>query len=390
MTHLAFLQSEIAEFAAWRQDLHANPELAFAEERTADIVVAKLRSWGYSVETGVGHTGVVATLSAGAGGPAIGLRADMDALPILERNAFPHASRHSGVMHACGHDGHTSMLLAAARRLARTLNFRGTVRLIFQPAEESGGGAKAMLDAGLFERFPVAAVFAMHNAPGLPAGMFAMNPGAMAAASDTFQISISGRGGHAAFPHLALNPLIAAAELTQDLAALSMTTPAEGVAPIVTVTTFHGGEAINVVPQSCTLAGAVRSFDAASRAAIEHAIFAAVERLDERRGVVSAVTFERGCSPCINSAEEAEFAKQVAEDLVGEANVIWGFPPQAFSEDFAFMLERTPGAYVLIGNGDGPSRPMVHSPDYDFNDEILPLGAAFWANLVERALPPER
>jgi amidohydrolase len=378
-----------AEMAGWRHDFHSHPETAFAEHRTAEVVAQLLQSFGIAVECGVARTGVIGTLigsGSPAGGPAIALRADMDALPIHEKNAFPHASTHKGTMHACGHDGHTAMLLGAAKYLAETRNFAGTIHFIFQPAEENEGGARLMVEEGVFDRYKVDAVYGMHNWPGLPAGQFAIRPGAMMAAFDIFELTIAGRGAHAAMPHLGIDPVVAAAAIVTGL----QTIPSRNIHPlegaVISVTQIHGGDTWNVIPDEVVLRGTTRSFSPSVRDAIEPAIRRVAEGACAALGATLTMRYERRYPPTVNSAAEAELAALTAAALVGSGNVRHDMLPSMAAEDFAWFLERRPGAYIWIGNGAGEGEAMLHNPHYDFNDEILALGASYWARLAETVL----
>ena len=386
------LQARIGEFVALRRDLHQHPELAFEEHRTAALVADKLAGWGYEVTRGIGGTGVVGRLVRGTGPRRLGLRADMDALPIDEASGVAWASTHPGRMHACGHDGHTAMLLAAARHLAEHGRFDGTLHLIFQPAEEGGGGALRMMADGLFERWPCDAVFAMHNMPGLAPGHFVFRDGAAMASSDYATITISGTGGHGAMPHRAADPVVAAASLVMAL----QTVVARNVDPlqaaVVTVGALHAGQANNVIPASARLELSVRALDRDVRALLERRIRALAAAQAEGFGCRAEVDWLAGYAVLVNTPVETAFAREVALDLFGPDRVTRQGPPLTGSEDFAFMLERVPGSYLLIGNGrgegDGPASAacMVHHPGYDFNDANLPVGAAYWVALAERFL----
>ena len=374
------------EMTRWRRDIHAHPELGFEETRTSEFVAAKLEAFGVEVHRGVGKTGVVGVLRAGKAAKSIGLRADMDALPIQEANTFAHRSRFDGKMHACGHDGHTTMLLGAAKYLAATRAFDGTVNFIFQPAEEGIGGAKAMIDDGLFERFPCEAVFGMHNRPSLPIGSFAVRSGAMMAGGGFFDIKVTGKGAHGARPETGVDPVIVAAHIATAL----QTVVSRNVAPVetavVSVTKIHAGDAYNVIPQSALLAGTVRAF---SRNVMDQ-IGAAVQRIArgvaEGLGASAEVDLSWKFAPTVNDAREAEFAAGICAELVGRERVERNPPLIMASEDFSFMLEKVPGCYVNIGNGEGESGCEVHNPGYDFNDRALPLGVGFFARLVETRL----
>ncbi len=376
-----------AEMAGWRHDLHAHPETAFEERRTAEIVARLLELFGIVVERGVARTGVIGTLAGSRqGGPAIALRADMDALPIDEKNGFAHVSTQHGRMHACGHDGHTAMLLGAAKYLAETRNFAGTVHFIFQPAEENEGGARLMVEEGVLDRYPVAAVWGMHNWPGLPAGEFAIRSGPMMAAFDIFEIRVEGRGAHAAMPHLGVDPVVAAAQIVGALQTIASRTinPLQGA--VVSVTQIHGGDTWNVIPDSVVLRGTTRSFDPAVRDALEPAIRRIAEGAAASLGASVTIRYERRYPPTVNSPAETEIAAAIAADLVGADKVRRDLLPSMGAEDFACFLEQLPGAYIWIGNGAGADQAMLHNPHYDFNDEILALGASYWARLAETVL----
>jgi hippurate hydrolase len=382
------LASRAGEFISLRRDIHQHPELAFEEHRTAALVADKLAGWGYTVNTGIGGTGVVGTLVRGTGGRRLGIRADMDALPIDEASGTPWASQHSGVMHACGHDGHTAMLLAAARHLAEQGRFDGTLHLIFQPAEEGGGGALRMMADGLFERFPCDAVFAMHNMPGITQGHFVLREGAAMASSDYATITLTGVGGHGAMPHRAADVIVAAASIVMALQTIVARNVDPLQAAVVTVGAMHAGKANNVIPASATLELSVRALDRDVRATLERRIKALVSAQAESLGVSARIDWRPGYAVLVNTPVETEFARRVATELVGEQNVTPQGPPLTGSEDFAFMLERVPGSYVLIGNGSGDEAGacMVHTPGYDFNDRNIAPGSAFWVLLAERFL----
>jgi amidohydrolase len=377
-----------AEMTAWRQDLHAHPELGFEETRTSASVADKLRAFGFDeVHTGLAKTGVVGVLRAGSGARAIGLRADMDALPIQETTGRPYASQTAGKMHACGHDGHTTMLLGAARYLAENRNFDGTVVFIFQPAEEQLGGGRAMVEEGLFERFPVEQVFGMHNWPRRPLGSFALRPGPIMAAADRFKITLTGAGGHAATPHLCRDPVVAAAQITlalQTIVARNLDPVEQGV---ISVTQIHGGDADNVIPQQTTLSGTIRSFKPEVRELLARRLGEIARALGDGLGVEAAVEHVSGYPPTVNTLAATELAAAAAAEVAGEERVERDAPPVMGAEDFAYMLEQRPGCYLFIGNGGGPDAPMLHNPGYDFNDEALTFGASYWARLVERLLP---
>jgi len=385
--HIARLHPEMT---AWRRDLHAHPELGFEETRTSDLVAAKLAAFGCEVHRGLGGTGVVGTLRAGGGtqpgARTLGLRADMDALPLAEANTFEHRSRHAGKMHACGHDGHTTMLLGAARYLAETRNFDGVVHFIFQPAEEGLGGAKAMVDAGLFEQFPCEAIFGMHNRPSLPVGQFAVRAGPMMAGGAFFDISVSGKGAHGARPETGIDPVIVAAHIAVALQTIVSRNAPPVETAVVSVTKIHGGDAYNVIPQTAQLAGTVRTFSHEVMALIEASMRRIAKGVAEAFGATAEVDFRALFAPTINDLKEAEFAAAICTGLVGASNVDRNPALIMASEDFSYMLERVPGCYINIGNGAGEGGCEVHNPGYDFNDDALPFGAGFFARLVETRL----
>ncbi len=374
------------ELTAWRQDLHAHPELGFEEQRTSDFVARKLAEFGCTVHRNIGKTGVVGVLQTG-NGPSIGLRADMDALPIEEANDLPYRSKHKGVMHACGHDGHTTMLLGAARYLAETKNFDGTVHFIFQPAEEGIGGAKAMLDDGLFDRFPCSSVFGMHNTPGLPVGKFAIRPGAMMAGGAFFDITVTGRGSHGARPENGIDPLLAACHLTTALQAIVSRNISPSDTAVLSVTAIHAGEAYNVIPETAVIRGTVRTFKTETMKQIEAGMKRTAAGICAGFGAAAVVDFRDLFAPLVNNPAETQFMVDAARDLVGDADVDGNRGVVMASEDFSFMLDACPGAYINIGNGDTVGGTPVHNPNYNFNDAILPLGAGLYARLVEKKLP---
>jgi len=385
---LQALQARAGEFISLRRDIHSHPELAFQEHRTAALVADKLEGWGYAVARGLGGTGVVGTLVRGTGQKRLGLRADMDALPIDEATGTAWASRHSGVMHACGHDGHTAMLLAAARHLAEQGDFDGTLHLIFQPAEEGGGGALRMMEDGLFERFPCDAVFAMHNMPGVPQGRLVLREGAAMASSDYVSIRLDGVGGHGAMPHRAADPIVAAASIVMALQTVVSRNIDPLQAAVVTVGAQNAGKANNVIPASATLELSVRALDREVRATVERRVKALVAAQADSFGVTAHIDWKPGYAVLVNTPEETAFARQVAVELVGSDQVTLQGPPLTGSEDFAFILERVPGSYVLIGNGEDPAGGgcMVHNPGYDFNDQNIATGSAYWVLLAQRFL----
>jgi hippurate hydrolase len=382
------LQQHAEEFIGVRRDIHRHPELAFGEHRTAALVAEKLEAWGYQVERGLGGTGVVGRLVRGDGKRQLGLRADMDALPIDEATGLPYASSHHGVMHACGHDGHTAMLLAAAHHLATRGRFTGTLNLIFQPAEEGGGGAVRMIEDGLFDKYPCEAVFAMHNMPGLPQGRLSLREGPAMASSDYATVTLTGVGGHGAMPHRTFDPVVAASSIVMALQSVV----ARNVDPlqmaVVTVGAIHAGKANNVIPNSATLEISVRSLDREVRGLLEKRVKAIIAMQAESFGCRADIDWRTGYAVLVNTPAETEFARQVALELVGAERVTLQGPPLTGSEDFAFMLEKVPGSYLLIGNGDGDSAGacMVHNPGYDFNDGNVAVGAAYWVLLAERFL----
>ena len=387
------ITAQAASIAALRRDIHAHPELCYEEQRTAELVARQLAAWGIAVHRGLGQTGVVGTIvgrDGGASGRAVGLRADMDALPMHESNTFAHASQHPGKMHACGHDGHTAMLLAAAQYLAQHRDFDGTVQLIFQPAEEGGAGARAMIEDGLFEQFPVEAVFGMHNWPGMPAGSMAVSPGPVMASSNEFKITIHGKGGHAAMPSNCIDPVPIACQMVQAFQTIITRNKKPIDAGVISVTMMHTGEATNVVPDHCELQGTVRTFSTEVLDLIERRMRQVAEHTCAAHEATCTFEFERNYPPTINTPAEAAFARQVMVDIVGEAQVLAQEPTMG-AEDFAFMLQAKPGAYCFIANGDGDHRALghgggpctLHNPSYDFNDELIPLGATYWVRLAQ-------
>ena len=387
--------TQAAGIASIRRDLHAHPELCFQEVRTADVVAAKLTEWGIPVHRGMATTGVVGIVKSGTSTRAIGLRADMDALPVTEINTFDHASKHQGKMHACGHDGHTAMLLAAAQHLAKHRNFDGTVYLIFQPAEEGGGGAREMVKEGLFEQFPMDAVFGMHNWPGMKAGQFAVSPGPAMASSNDFTITIHGKGGHAAQPHTGIDPVLVACEMVQAFQTILTRNKKPIDAGVISVTMIHAGEANNVIPDTCVLKGTVRTFSLEVLDLIESRMAKIAEHVSAAHDAHSDFVFNRNYPPTVNTAAEANFARGVMAGIVGADNVLVQEPAMT-AEDFSFMLLAKPGAYAFIGNGDGTHRDMhhgdgpctLHNASYDFNDDLIPLGATCWVELAEQFLKP--
>jgi hippurate hydrolase len=387
--------TQAAGIASIRRDLHAHPELCFKEVRTADIVAARLAEWGIPVHRGMATTGVVGIVKAGTSTRAIGLRADMDALPVTELNTFGHASRHPGKMHACGHDGHTAMLLAAAQHLAKHRDFDGTVYLIFQPAEEGGGGAREMVKDGLFERFPMDAVFGMHNWPGMKAGQFAVSPGPAMASSNEFTVTIHGKGGHAAQPHTGVDPVLVACEMVQAFQTILTRNKKPIDAGVISVTMINAGEANNVIPDTCVLRGTVRTFSLEVLDLIESRMATIAEHVSAAHEARADFNFRRNYPPTVNSAAEANFARDVMAGIVGADNVLVQEPAMT-AEDFSFMLLARPGAYAFIGNGDGAHRDLhhgdgpctLHNASYDFNDDLIPLGATCWVELARHFLKP--
>jgi hippurate hydrolase len=374
------------EMIALRHEIHAHPELGFEEFVTGDLVAARLADWGYEVHRGLGGTGVVGTLKVGNGTRRLGLRADMDALPIHENTGLDYASRIPGKMHACGHDGHTAMLLAAAKHLAQSRSFDGTLHLIFQPAEEGLGGAKRMLDEGLFERFPCDAVFAMHNMPGFPTGKLGFLPGSFMASSDTVIIEIDGRGGHGAVPHKAIDPVVVCANVVLALQTIvSRNVPPLDMA-IVTVGAIHAGDAPNVIPQTAQMKLSVRALRPEVRDLLQERITALVNAQAAAYGATARIDYQRRYPVLVNDPQMTTFAEEVAREWLGETGLIDNMVPLTGSEDFSFLLERCPGSYLIIGNGDGEGGCMVHNPGYDFNDDCLATGAAYWVKLAERFL----
>ena len=378
------------DMTAWRRDIHAHPELGFEEERTSEIVATKLAEFGITVHRGLGGTGVVGTLKGlGTGsGRAIGLRADMDALPMPEANDFDHASRHAGKMHACGHDGHTAMLLGAARYLAETRNFDGTVHFIFQPAEEGLGGAKRMIEDGLFRQFDCEQVYGLHNWPELPAGQIAVHPGPVMAAANQFEIHVTGHGAHAAMPHRGIDPVLVSAHIITAAQSLVSrgTNPADSA--VVSITVVEAGTAANVIPDSARMLGTMRTFSEENHRRIQEQFARLVSSIAEGLGAKAELRFRPGYPATVNSEPEARVAAAAAARVVGEENVVWAPAPTMAAEDFGYMLKERPGAYIWLGHGGhrGPSC-RLHNPHYDFNDAILTTGASYWASLVETILP---
>ena len=385
------VKQEIAAFRdemrAWRRDIHAHPETAFEEFRTSDIVAEKLESFGIAVHRGLAKTGVVGTLKVGESNRAIGLRADMDALDIHEENSFDHASTIPGKMHACGHDGHTAMLLGAARYLSETRGFNGTVQFIFQPAEENVAGGRVMVEDGLFELFPVEAVYGMHNQPGLPVGKFGVTQGAAMASADMFDITITGKGSHAAHPHHGEDPIVTGAEVVQALQRIASRTVRPLDAVVVSVTQFHAGTNMNVIPETASIKGTCRTLNAGVQDVVEARVEQVVKGVTAAHGLSYTLDFDRRYPVLANTHEESQAAAAAAIKVVGAENVVTDHPPTMGSEDFAWMLQDRPGCYIRVGNGEGMEGGcVVHNPNYDFNDEAAVYGASYWATLVEQEL----
>ncbi len=393
MKVLDSLVTQSASIAAVRRDIHAHPELCFEELRTSELVAKMLTDWGIKVHRGLGTTGVVGIIKNGTSDRAIGLRADMDALPMQEFNQFEHASQHAGKMHACGHDGHVAMLLAAAQHLSKHKNFNGTVYFIFQPAEEGGGGAREMIQDGLFDKFPMQAVYGMHNWPGLSVGKFAVSAGPVMASSNEFKITIHGKGSHAALPHNGIDPVPVACQMVQAFQTIISRNKKPVDAGVISVTMIHTGEATNVVPDHCEMQGTVRTFSTEVLDMIEQRMREVASHTCAAFGATCTFEFQRNYPPTINHPTETQFAQQVMQSIVGENNVVAQEPTMG-AEDFSYMLQVKPGVYCFIGNGDGVHREMghgegpctLHNPNYDFNDELIPLGGTYWVKLVEAAL----
>jgi hippurate hydrolase len=387
--------ADIPAITAIRRDIHAHPELCFQEVRTANVVAQALESWGIEVHRGLGTTGVVGTIRHGSSVRAIGLRADMDALPMTEHNQFPHASVHPGKMHACGHDGHTAMLLAAAKHLSQHRNFDGTVHFVFQPAEEGGGGAREMIKEGLLEKFPMQAMFGMHNWPGMKAGQFAVCDGPMMASSNEFHIKIIGKGSHAALPHNGIDPVPVACQMVQAFQTIITRNKRPIDAAVISVTMIHAGEATNVVPDHAVVQGTVRTFTIEMLDMIERRMNEIAQHTTAAFGATVEFQFKRNYPPTINHETEVSFLREVMKDVVGEENT-FVFEPTMGAEDFSYFLQKVPGAYFVIGNGDGDHRTpghgmgpcTLHNPNYDFNDELIGPGGSLWVRLVERRLAP--
>jgi hippurate hydrolase len=391
------LLADAEGIAALRRDIHAHPELCFEEERTADLVARQLQAWGVEVHRGLGTTGLVGVIRNGTSARAVGLRADMDALPIQEHNHFGHASRHPGKMHACGHDGHTAMLLGAAQYLAKHRNFDGTVYLIFQPAEEGGGGAREMMRDGLFERFPMEAIFGMHNWPGLKAGQIAVKTGPCFASSNEFKIVLRGKGCHGAMPHLGTDPVPAACQMVQAFQTILTRNKHPLDTGVISVTMIHTGEATNVIPERCEMQGTVRTFTTPVLDLIERRMRQIAQSTAEAFELECEFEFDRNYPPTVNHDAESAFIREVGAELLGAENV-QEFVPTMGAEDFSYFLQEKPGCYFVIGNGDGTHRDgghglgpcTLHNPSYDFNDALLPIGASLWVRVAERWLNQAR
>ena len=397
MNLIESILADAQSIGAIRRDIHAHPELCFQEQRTADVIAKALTDWGLPVHRGLGTTGVVGIVKNGSSDRAVGLRADIDALPMTESNRFAHASRHPGKMHACGHDGHTAMLLAAAQHLARHRNFDGTVYLVFQPAEEGGGGAREMIKDGLFERFPMEAIFGAHNWPGMAVGQFALAPGPVFASSNEFRITVRGKGAHAAMPHNGIDPVPAACQMVQAFQTIVTRNKRPIDTAVISVTMIHAGEATNVIPDHCVLEGTVRTFTTEVLDLVERRMKGVAEATCAAFEAQCEFEFTRNYPPTINHPAETDFARALLADVVGADNV-QVFEPTMGAEDFSFFLQEKPGCYFLIGNGDGSHREgghgmgpcMLHNPSYDFNDDLIPLGATAWVRLAEKWLNTPR
>jgi amidohydrolase len=397
---MRLIESILADAAAittLRRDIHAHPELCFQEQRTSDVIAKALTDWGIPVHRGLGKTGVVGIIQNGTSSRAVGLRADIDALPMQEGNTFAHASKHAGKMHACGHDGHTAMLLAAAKHLSRHRNFDGTVYLVFQPAEEGGGGAREMIKDGLFTLFPMEAMFGAHNWPGMAVGQFALKSGPCYASSNEFKITIQGKGAHGAMPHLGVDPVPAAAAMVQGFQTIISRNMKPIETGVISVTMIHTGEATNVIPESCEMQGTVRTFTTELLDLIETRMQAMAEATAAAYDCSCTFQFHRNYPPTINHPAETAFAEKVLGEVVGPENVL-PFEPTMGAEDFSYYLLEKPGCYFMIGNGDGAHREgghglgpcMLHNPAYDFNDDLIPLGATAWVRIAEQWLATPR
>ncbi|PWC56634.1 M20 aminoacylase family protein [Azospirillum sp. TSO22-1] len=380
------LEKYTADMKAWRHDLHAHPETAFEEQRTSDVVAGKLESFGLEVHRGLARTGVVGILRNGEG-PSVAFRADMDALHIDEQTNLPHASRHAGRMHACGHDGHTTMLLGAARYLAENPNFQGSIAFVFQPAEENEGGGRVMVEEGLFEQFPVTEVYGMHNWPGLDVGRMAMRPGPMMASYDVFELTLTGKGTHAAMPHLGTDVIVAGTQIVNAWQTIASRNTHPVDSAVVSVTQFHAGDTWNVIPASAVLRGTTRSFRAEVQDTIERRMREIAQAIATVMGVEASFRYERRYPSTVNTADATEKARRAAARVVGTEALDLDPMPSMGAEDFSFMLQKRPGCYVWLGAGPSDGGRNLHSPHYDFNDEVLPIGASYWVRLAETVLP---
>lgn len=380
------METYTADMKAWRHDLHAHPETAFEERRTSDVVAEKLQSFGLEVHRGLAGTGVVGILRNGEG-PAVAFRADMDALHMDEQTNLPHASRHQGRMHACGHDGHTAMLLGAARYLAENPSFKGSIAFIFQPAEENEGGGRVMVEEGLFDRFPVDEVYGMHNWPGLDVGRMAMRPGPMMASYDIFELTLSGKGTHAAMPHLGSDVIVAGTQIVNAWQTIPSRNTHPVDAAVVSVTQFHAGDTWNVIPATAVLRGTTRTFRAEVQDMVERRMRDLAGAIAGAMGVEASFRYERRYPSTVNTADATEKARQAAARVVGDGAVDLDPMPSMGAEDFAFMLQKRPGCYVWLGAGPSDGGRNLHSPHYDFNDQLLPIGASYWVRLAETVLP---
>jgi hippurate hydrolase len=385
---IAALAALHREMASWRRELHAHPELAFREHRTGDLVARLLAGFGLEVHRGLAGTGVVATLRRGASGRAFAFRADMDALPVTEASDLPHRSRVPGTMHACGHDGHMAMLLGAARYLSEAGRFDGTLHFVFQPAEENEGGGRVMVEQGLFDRFPAEAVFGLHNWPGLPAGQFAVRTGPVMAAFDVFEVTVRGRGAHGAMPHLAIDPVVAAAGLVSAFQTIASRNVSPVEAAVVSVTQIQAGETWNVIPDHVRLRGSTRYFREDVGRVLEEGMRRVAAGVAGAFGATAEVVYDRRYPATVNTPAETEIAARAAAEVAGPEGVRRDLPPSLASEDFAFMLQGRPGCYACIGNGPAEDGRGLHSASYDFNDDILPVGAAYWVRLAEALFRP--
>jgi len=389
--------ADASAITALRRDIHAHPELCFQEQRTSDLIAKALTDWGIPIHRGMGTTGVVGIVKNGTSSRALGLRADIDALPMTEHNHFAHRSQHHGKMHACGHDGHTAMLLAAAKHLSSNRNFDGTVYLVFQPAEEGGGGAREMIKDGLFEKFPMEAIFGMHNWPGMKVGQFALAPGPMMASSNEFKITIHGRGAHAALPHNGVDPVPVACQMVQAFQTIVTRNKRPIDTAVISVTMIHAGEATNVIPDSCTVQGTVRTFSTEVLDLIQRRMQTVAESTCAAFEARCEFHFHRNYPATVNHVAETDFTRSLLAEVVGTENVL-PYEPTMGSEDFSYFLQVKAGCYFMIGNGDGSHRElghgegpcMLHNPNYDFNDDLIPLGATAWVRLAEKWLATPR